>query len=344
MKKVSKTVVKIILSVLGVFFAILANTVYNFSSVDAGTVDGNLKSFITFSSPILYNSKRWFRDINNNNPSQIESQDSFVEQYSSGTDPGTGQSTFIREIKQAPYFSDGGQYIETYLWDATPSVNNPTILYITRASLNGDSHPNDPNWHQPNLCSSSDVSGCDYALSAGQEWLWNENASDSQGTSSSPSFRQWDSSTIGRNQGLFYYQKNLATNQYEFRFSNQYKFCGQVWYRNNWNTASYAAYVDGTNTAENLNWPDLGTTGDPGITLNPKYVYIVRQYAGCSADTDCSQQPWQKCTAFEDHVFAKDANLNPLGEVIVLAGYTPKYFGTNAFGVIDAYVKKNRAN
>jgi hypothetical protein len=288
---------------------------------------GPLKTYITLASPLKLAAKHWNRSYlgNGQYSATATSATPTVQRYSNTVY--AGKASFLRE--QLTDLPAGGKYQEIFMWDEVPSAANPTILYLSYASLAGDINPNGDS--DPNKCTSSDLSKCDYVLPAGQEWLYNENASSVQGTDTSPAIRQWDASTIGTNQAHNYYQGGV------FRASTQYRLCGQAWYRANWNKSTFTSYPDAVNTIG----ADIGTSGEPLAVLSPKYVYIVRQYSGCVGG-DCNE-PWNTCDVFEDHLYAKDANQCPFTEVMVVIGYTPRYLGGSSYGVFHVMMALNLA-
>jgi hypothetical protein len=68
------------------------------------------------------------------------------------------------------------------------------------------------------------------------------------------------------------------------------------------------------------------------VKIAPRYVYIVRQYSGCDESADCSA-PWESCSIFEDHIYAKSEDQCSMAEVMVVIGYTPKVMGPDQYGV-----------
>lgn len=212
-----------------------------------------------------------------------------------------GYETYQRQ--QITGLPPNGKYFEKYIWDS-----QKIWLYSDYISLEGDIF----NYEDCNP-------KCDYVVPAGQKWLKNVTASSSQGSDTSPAILQWDASTTGPGRGDYYYAED------ELHGIQHHTYCGQIWKRSNWNLQKYRSYPDTVGNAEAIGWHDPGTSSMSEITLAPKDVYILRQYSGCESGSNVCSAPWYKCEIFEDYVYGKDANGNKLGQVLFVAGFTPKH-------------------
>jgi hypothetical protein len=292
---------------------VLTISLVNTRNVAIASDNDSIFSYLALSSSVSHSVKHYNRNQNAGGTYLNTWSVTNSQQVYSYYQDARGSWTFQRQ--QTTGLPSGGKYYERYIWDSKSNPSASTWLYLDYASLNGDMYPS---LSSSTNCKQSPftISGCDYVSPAGEQWLPNITATPSQGTSSSPAIQQWDSSTIGPNEGDLYYQGGVLR-----ATSNSY-FYGQIWKRNNWDTNTFKGYPASVNTADAYGWADPTISSDNTITLSPQYVYIVRQYSGCDSSGNV---PWHACEIFEDHVYAKSSSNAQQAEIMVVIGFTPKH-------------------
>lgn len=259
-------------------------------------------SYLEVKAPTTYDVVHYNRNtdaqgnyLNTWSTSQSKQQNSVVQEQ--------GRTVFMRT--QVSALPPQGVYLEKF-----PFSREEGWMYLDYASLSGDVNPALSN---AAACTVSDGSGCDFARPTGQKWAPNSMVQGGGGTDSSPALLTWDASP----QSYHLYQGDVL------RVTSNPNFAGQIWFRENWNAQKLLAYAVGVTNAATIGWNGLDIS-QLQTTLPIDDVFIVRQYSGCDA-TFTVATPWYSCEIFEDHIYAKDASGNPLGEVMVLVGFTPKH-------------------
>lgn len=259
-------------------------------------------SYLEVKSPITYDVVHYNRNtdaygnyLNTWSTSQSRQQNSVVQEQ--------GRTIFART--QVSALPPEGLYLEKF-----PFSRDEGWMYLDYASLSGDVNPAASN---AAACTASDGSGCDFARPIGQKWAPNLVTQQGEGVDTNPALLTWDASP----QSYHLYQGDVL------RVTSHPRFAGQIWFRENWSGQRLLAYAAGVTNAMSIGWSGLDVS-QLHTTLPIDDVFIVRQYSGCDTAFNVAT-PWYSCEIFEDHVYAKDESGNPLGEVMVLVGFTPKH-------------------
>lgn len=280
---------------------------FNLEPINAGTKD-SFYSYLNLPNTVRHNFINYARGKTGENwnnkwtggPATTRQQEYWTDNHPAG----------YRQFTRHQFEKIPGDYYERYIWD---NISNPaasTWLYLNYASQLGDILANNPTVGE---CRANFLK-CDYVLVGGQQWVKNVKATPSQGKANSPSLTIFDSSSIGRGQGHYWVARGKVA---AVTHDRSY---GQIWKRNNWNNSIFKNYAAAINNTPG--WVDPPVAKNASIKLNPRYVYILRQYSGCSGATST---PWNSCPIFEDHIYAKSAKNKPLAEVMVVLGLTPAF-------------------
>lgn len=291
----------------GILFIFMLVTGFNLQSINAGTND-SVFSYLELPKTVKHDFINYSRGKTGKNWNNVWAGSRATTrelEYWTDNHP-AGYRRFTRhQSKMIP-----GDYYERFIWDNIANPAASTWLYLNYASQQGDILANNPTVAE---CRAN-LLKCDFVLVGGQQWIKNVKATPSQGKPTSPSLTIFDSSSIGPGQGHYWFARGRVA---AVTHDRSY---GQIWKRNNWNNSIFKNYAAAINNTPG--WVDPPVAANASITLNPRYVYILRQYSGCLGPTST---PWNNCTVFEDHIYAKSANNKRLGEVMIVIGLTPGF-------------------